>query len=91
MDREHLRMAVRCSEDGSLKLIGFNALPFGAVGSVAAFLRVSMSVWFIRMVALQLCWTVFYDDCSVLSRQELLGSTSERGDSLYSAGFDICN
>ena len=75
-DREHLRMAVRSPVDGAVKLIGFNASPFGAIGSVAGFLRVSLAVWFIGIVALQLCWTVFYDDYSVLSREELLNSTS---------------
>ena len=30
-DRSHLRMAVRSPVDGMVKLIGFNALPFGAV------------------------------------------------------------
>ena len=62
--------------DGAVRLVGFNALPFGAVGSVAGFLRVSLAVWFIGLLALQLCWTVFYDDYSVLSREELPNSTS---------------
>ena len=75
-DRAHLRMAVRSSADQSLKLPGFNALPFGAVGSVAGFLRVSLGVWFIGLVALKICWTVFYDDFSALSRRELLDNTS---------------
>ncbi|CAL1134719.1 unnamed protein product [Cladocopium goreaui] len=51
----------RSPVDGAIRLIGFDALPFGAVGSVAGFLRVSLAVWFIGVVALQLCWTVFYD------------------------------
>ena len=38
-DRDHLRMLVRSSTDQSLKLLGFNALPFGAVGSVAGFVE----------------------------------------------------
>jgi len=82
-DRSHLRMAVRSPEDGMVKLIGFNALPFGAVGSVAGFLRVSLAVWFIGLVALQLCWTVFYDDYSVLSRSELLGNSSWSVETLF--------
>ena len=59
---------------GARHLLGFNALPFGAVGSVAGFLRVSLAVWYI--VGLQICWTSFYDDYSVLSRKELLANTS---------------
>jgi hypothetical protein len=51
--------------------------------SVAGFLRVSLSVWFIRLVALSICWTVFYDDYSVLSRAELLENTSWSVESLF--------
>eukprot|EP00435_Cladocopium_sp_Y103_P041856 s106_g11.t1 len=75
-DRSVLRMAVRDPSCERPKLIGFNALPFGAVGSVAGFLRISMAVWYIGLVALQICWTAFYDDFSVLSRKELLSNTS---------------
>ena len=83
-DRDHLRMAVRSTEDQGVKLLGFNALPFGAVGSVAGFLRVSLAVWFLGLVALRICWTVFYDDYSVLSRCELLENTSWCVESLFS-------
>eukprot|EP00435_Cladocopium_sp_Y103_P075258 s153_g55.t1 len=83
LDREHLRMAVRSPVDEAVKLIGFNALPFGAVGSVSGFLRVSLAVWFIGVVALHLCWTAFYDDFGVLSRSELLGNTSWCVESLF--------
>ena len=82
-DRASLRMAVRDPSMEEPRLIGFNALPFGAVGSVASFLRVSMSVWYIGLVALQICWTSFYDDYSVLSRRELLANTSWCVESLF--------
>eukprot|EP00435_Cladocopium_sp_Y103_P057030 s1087_g19.t1 len=75
-DRAVLRMAVQDPSEDLPKLIGFNALPFGAVGSVAGFLRISLAVWFIGVVALRFCWTAFYDDFSVLSRKELLSNTS---------------
>ena len=83
-DRSHLRMAVRSTKDQEIKLLGFNALPFGAVGSVAGFLRVSLAVWFLGLVALKICWTVFYDDYSVLSRVELLENTSWSVETLFS-------
>ena len=83
-DRSHLRMAVRSSADGTLRMLGFDALPFGAVGSVAGFLRVSLAVWYIGLIALQICWTVFYDDYSVLSRESLLENTSWTVESLFS-------
>ena len=73
--RKHPRMAVRSPMDGAVSMMGFNASPFGAVGSMAGFLRVSLAVWLIGLVvlraALQLCWTVLPDDHSVLGREEL--------------------
>ena len=62
---------------------GFNELPFGAVGSVSSLLRASLTVWFVGLVALSICWTVFYDDCSVLSKTELLENTSWSVESLF--------
>ena len=64
-------------------ILGVNALPFGGVGSVAGFLRVSHALWHIGAVALGLCWTAFYDDFSVLSREELLRSTSSSCELLF--------
>ena len=75
-DREILRIAVCKPGSGEPSLFGVNALPFGAVGSVAGFLRISHALWFIGVSALGLCWTAFYDDFSVLTREELLHSTS---------------
>ena len=82
-DREVLRMAVRDPSAPQPRLIGFNALPFGAIGSVSSFLRISMSVWYIGLIALHVCWTAFYDDYSVLSRRELLSNTSWCVESLF--------
>ena len=42
------------------------ALPFGATASVSAFLRLSASIAFIGVVASKICWTVFFDDYSVV-------------------------
>ena len=75
-DREILRIAVCKPGASEPSLFGVNALPFGAVGSVAGFLRISHALWFIGVAALGLCWTAFYDDFSVLTREELLHSTS---------------
>ena len=51
-------------------LLLVNALPFGATGSVAAFLRISMFIWYLGVVGLHLAWTAFYDDYSPLSRSD---------------------
>ena len=82
-DRSVLRMAVRDPASHAPKLLGFNALPFGAVGSVAGFLRVSLAVWYIGVVGLKICWTSFYDDYSVLSRRDLLANTAWSVESLF--------
>ena len=82
-DREILRIAVCQPGRTEPAIFGVNALPFGAVGSVAGFLRTSHALWFIGATALGLCWTAFYDDFSVLAREELLHSTSSACELLF--------
>ena len=68
-DRETLRLAVWNPEERAVNFLGINALPFGAIGSVSAFLRISMAVWFLGVRGLRLCWTSFFDDFTVLSKR----------------------
>ena len=82
-DRDLLRIAVNRPGASSPSIFGVNALPFGAVGSVAGFLRISHSLWYIGTVGLGLCWTAFYDDFSVLTRDELLHSTASACELLF--------
>ena len=82
-DKEILRIAVWRPGHSAPSIFGLNALPFGAVGSVAGFLRISHALWFIGAAALGLCWTSFYDDYSVLAREELLHSTSSACELLF--------
>ena len=82
-DREILRIAACQPGQSAPSIFGLNALPFGAVGSVAGFLRTSHALWFIGTAALGLCWTAFYDDFSVLAREELLHSTSSACELLF--------
>ena len=56
-DRELLRIAVNKPGDPDPVLLGLNALPFGAVGSVAGFLRISFAVWWIGVFGLGIAWT----------------------------------
>ena len=51
-DRNMLRILVRNPVSSSIDCLGLNALPFRAVGSVAAFLRVGLSIWHIGIVGL---------------------------------------
>ena len=76
-DRDILRLAVQSPDGKGPRYFGVNALPFGAIGSVAGFLRISHSLWFLGMAGLRLFWTAFYDDYSVLTRE---GLQVRRGD-----------
>ena len=75
-DRELLRIAVNKPGDPNPVLLGLNALPFGAVGSVAGFLRISFAVWWIGVFGLGIAWTAYFDDYSTLTRPELEASTN---------------
>eukprot|EP00435_Cladocopium_sp_Y103_P051887 s469_g16.t1 len=75
-DRASLRMGVNVPGQDKFAVIGFNSLPFGAVGSVAGFLRISQAVRYLGYFGLGLLWSAFYDDYTLLSRSELESSSS---------------
>ena len=83
-DRDLLRIAVVDATNGKPMLCGLNALPFGGVGSVAGFSRVSLATWFTGMAGLKLCWTGYFDDFSTITRPELQNNTAWAVDSLFS-------
>ena len=83
LDRDLVRIAAVDPATGHAALFGLNALPFGGVGSVAGFLRVSMATWFIGVVGLGICWTGYFDDFSTLSRPGLQNNTTWAVDSLF--------
>eukprot|EP00435_Cladocopium_sp_Y103_P072300 s179_g39.t2 len=56
-----LKIAVKKPGD-TYELFNVGALPFGAVGSVSAFLRISSCLSFIGTVGLSIIWTAFFDD-----------------------------
>ena len=62
VDRSSLRMGVNVPGSDSFAMTGFNSLPFGAVGSVAGFLRISQAIWYLGYFGLGLLWSAFYDD-----------------------------
>ena len=82
-DRELLRLAVWDPIGKRVRLMGPNALPFGAVGSVRAFLRISMAVWYIGVVGLRLCWTSFFDDFTLLSKKAFSKSAEVSAETLF--------
>jgi hypothetical protein len=46
-DRNLVRIAVNKPGNVDPVLVGLNALPFGAIGSVAGFLMLSFAIWWI--------------------------------------------
>lgn len=82
-DRAVLRMGVNFPDSDKCAIIGFNSLPFGAVGSVAGFLRVSQALWYLGYFGLGLLWSAFYDDYTLLSRAELERSSSWACEALF--------
>ena len=64
-----LNIAVR-KPGGSYGLFKVYALPFGASGSVTSFLRVACSIAYIGTYGLDITWTSFFDDFTVLCTQE---------------------
>ncbi|CAE6970985.1 unnamed protein product [Symbiodinium sp. CCMP2592] len=82
-DRDILRMFVNRPGQAEPSSVGLNALPFGAIGSVAAFLRISMSVWMLGVLALRVIWTAFFDDYSVVSKESVKQNTAFAVQSLF--------
>ena len=81
--RDQLRLLVWDAEQRRPCMLGVNALPFGAAGSVSAFLRISMALWFIGTVGLKLCWTVFYDDYTVICKKRMSHGTGIAAEALF--------
>ena len=82
-DRNLLRIGVNEPGVEEPRIMGINVLPFGTVGSLAAFLRISVATWCVGLKCLSLYWSAFYDDFSVVTRTELQRSTSWACESLF--------
>ena len=82
-DRDLLRVATWDSEQQRVAYLGLNALPFGAVGSVSAFLRISIALWYIGIVGLNLCWSAFFDDFTLISRECHCNSAAVSAEALF--------
>ena len=74
-DRKLLRIAVNKPGVQKPVLLGLNSLPFGAVGSVSAFLRISYAVWRIGIVLCRVMWSAYFDDYSAVSQTQLADNT----------------
>ena len=78
-----MRIAAWNPEENAVALLGVNALPFGATGSVTSFLRVAMALWFLGLHCLDLVWTCVFDDYTLLSQDASLASASFAAESLF--------
>ena len=74
-DRNLSRIAVNKPGSDVPILVGLNALPFGAIGSVAGFLRISFAIWWIGVFGLGIAWSAYFDGYSTITRPELEAST----------------
>ena len=50
-------------------------LPFGATGSVVAFLRIAAALAFIGTRGLLICWSSFFDDFTAIAPENVAGNT----------------
>ena len=66
----HCRVGVK-SPGGGVNKFSITVLPFGATGSVVAFLRTAASVSYIALVGLQIIITNFFDDFTVVRRPRM--------------------
>ena len=82
-DRSVIRLAVRNPAEHCVSLFGLNSLPFDATASVGGFLRVSIAVWYLGLVLFRLPWTAYFDDYTVLCRDELVSNTSKTVEHLF--------
>ena len=82
-DRDLARIMVFDTDKKAPTTFGLNVLPFGAVGSGAGFLRVSLALRYIGVVGLDLAWTAFYDDFTIVISSQLKNSSELAAASLF--------
>ena len=79
---ERLRIAVK-KPGGGIGYFKVLALPFGATGSVAAFLRISAAIAYVGTKGLSIPWSVFFDDYTALSPKGLGADTTFYAKALF--------
>ena len=76
-DRRVIRIAVPVPDKPQCQVFGLNALPFGATGSAAGFLRVSAAVFHLLTLGLGVWAGTFFDDFPILSRADVAQQTED--------------
>ena len=85
VDQEHssrLKIALK-APSGDVAYFRVCALPFGATGSVSAFLRVSAALAYVGLKGLSLPWTAFFDDFTTLTTGAMKDNTTFYAESLF--------
>ena len=85
LNEEHVektKIALK-NPDGGISFYDVLALPFGATGSVAAFLRISAAIAYVGKVGLRLAWTSYFDDFTTLAPQGQESETTFFAESLF--------
>jgi len=81
-DTRRLKIALKAGPD-AVRFFDVLALPFGATGSVVAFLRVAASLAFIGTNGLYICWSSFFDDFTAVSPMSLSDNTQFYVEALF--------
>ena len=81
-EANRLKIAIRAGPD-EVKYYNVLALPFGATGSVVAFLRVAAALAFIGTKGLLLCWSSFFDDFTAVAPERLAENTQFYVEALF--------
>ena len=81
--RQFAFIRVYCPHDGTWHVFQMVVLPFGAVKSVHAFLRLARAIWWLGVVACKLLWSSFFDDYIVFSQDQLVKSSELTATALF--------
>jgi hypothetical protein len=81
--REFAYICVYCPKESREKIFKLSCLPFGSTAAVYHFNRCAVALWFLGTAALDLLWTNYYDDYTVITPDELVDSTESAVQMLF--------
>ena len=73
-ESNRLKIAIKSGQN-DVSFYNVLALPFGATGSVVAFLRIAAALSFIGTRGLLICWSIFFDDFTAVAPEKVAGNT----------------
>ena len=81
-ESNRLKIAIKSGQN-DVSFYNVLALPFGATGSVVAFLRIAAALSFIGTRGLLICWSSFFDDFTAVAPERVAGNTQFYIESLF--------